>query len=104
MPTGALIDDLHAMEKSYIEIEDSLVLAAPSDVFTLEYDDMGRPEVMERLLRFLGIEDAAAQSIAAARADGAYAFDRGPRAADRIANYADVCAVLQRTRFARLIT
>ncbi|HEY1503833.1 MAG TPA: hypothetical protein VGF92_06005 [Stellaceae bacterium] len=103
VPTGTLVDDLHAMEKSYIEIEDALVLAKPADVFTLEYDEMGRPNVMERLLRFIGVEAAAAQSLAAAQS-GAGAFDRGPRAADRIANYGDVRAVLQQTRFARLVT
>ncbi len=103
VPTGALIDDLHAIEKSYIEIEDALVLAAPDDVFTLEYDEMGHPDVMERLLRFVGIGEAAARSLAASWSGGAHAFDRGPRAVERIANYGDVCAVLRQTRFARLV-
>jgi hypothetical protein len=103
VPTGTLIDDLHAMEKSYIEIEDSLVLAGPGNVFTLEYDEMGRSDVMERLLHFIGIGEAAAQSIAGERARGAHAFDRGPRAIDRIANYDDVCGLLRQTRFARLV-
>lgn len=104
VPTGTLIDDLHAIEKSYIEMEDALVLAGPGDVFTLEYDEMGNSDVMGRLLRFIGVGEAAAQSIAAATASGAHAFDRGPRAADRIANYGDVCAILRQTRFARLVT
>jgi hypothetical protein len=58
---------------------------------------------MERMLRFIGISEGTAQSVAAARAGGAHAFDRGPRAADRIANYGDVRAILGRTRFARLV-
>jgi len=101
--TGTLIDDLHAMEKSYIEIEDSLVLADPGDVFTLEYEKMGQSDVMTQLLRFIGIGEAPARSIAASRASGFHAFDRGPRAADRIANYSDVCTLLRQTRYARLI-
>jgi hypothetical protein len=103
VPTGTLIDDLHAMEKSYIELEDALVLAAPEDVFTLEYDEMGHADVMEGLLRFIGIGETDVRSVAAARASGAYAFDRGPRAAERIANYGDVRAVLRQTRFSRLV-
>jgi hypothetical protein len=92
------------MEKSYIELEDALVLAAPEDVFTLEYDEMGRAEVMEGLLRFIGIGEAEVRSVAAARAStGAHVFDRGPRAAERIANYGDVRAVLRQTRFSRLV-
>ncbi|HWE71578.1 MAG TPA: hypothetical protein VG328_00345 [Stellaceae bacterium] len=103
VPIDTLIDDLHAMERNYIEIEDALVLAEPEDVFTLEYDDMAHKEIMERLLRFVGVGNAAIQSVAAAQAGGALAFDRGPRAADRIANYGDVRAILGRTRFARLV-
>jgi len=103
VPVDTLIDDLHAMEKNYIEIEDALVLAEPEDVFTLEYDEMARAEIMERLLRFIGMSDTAVQSVAAAQATRALAFDRGPRAADRIANYGDVRAILGRTRFARLV-
>lgn len=103
VPIDTLIDDLHAMEKSYIEIEDCLILAGPGDVFALEYDEMGRPDVMQRLLRFIGVGEADAQSIAASRASGSLAFDRGPRAADRIANYPDVSALLELTRFARLV-
>ena len=103
VPLGTLIDDLHVVEKSYIEIEDSLVLARPDDVFTLEYDEMGQPDMMTRLLRFIGLDEAAAASFAAARAGGVQAFDRGPRAADRIANYAEVCTLLRQTRFARLV-
>lgn len=103
VPIDTLIDDLHAMEKNYIEIEDSLVLAEPKDVFTLEYDDMARQDIMGRLLRFVGVDEAAVQSVATAQARGALAFDRGPRAVDRIANYGDVRAILGRTRFARLV-
>jgi hypothetical protein len=103
VPVDTLIDDLHTMEKNYIEIEDALVLAEPEDVFPLEYDDLARNDVMECLLRFIGISEASAQSIATAQASGALAFDRGPRAVDRIANYGDVRAILRRTRFARLV-
>jgi LPS sulfotransferase NodH len=103
VPVDTLIDDLHAMEKNYIEIEDALVLAEPEDVFTLEYDDMARKDIMARVLRFIGIGEASVQSVAAAQAGGALAFDRGPRAADRIANYDEVRTILGRTRFARLV-
>jgi hypothetical protein len=103
VPVDTLVDDLHAMEKNYIEIEDALVLAEAEDVFTLEYDDMARKDIMEQLLRFVGVGEAAVQSVAAAQASGALAFDRGPRAIDRIANYGDVRTILGRTRFARLV-
>jgi hypothetical protein len=100
VPVDTLIDDLHAMEKNYIEIEDALVLAEPEDVFTLEYGDMARNDLMERLLGFIGIGEATVRSFAA---NNALAFDRGPRAIDRITNYSDVRAILGCTRFARLV-
>jgi hypothetical protein len=102
LPIGALIDDLHAIEKSYIEVEDALVLADPHDVFTLEYDDMASDEVMEQLLRFLGVGDGGIAAMTPLRS-GKLKFDRGPRAGDRIANYDEVRATLLRTRFARLV-
>jgi hypothetical protein len=64
---------------------------------------MARKDIMERLLRFIGIGEASVQSVATAQASGALAFDRGPRAADRIANYGEVRTTLGRTRFARLV-
>jgi hypothetical protein len=103
VPLDTLIDDLHAVEKNYIEIEDALVLSEPEDVFTLEYDDMAQRDIMERLLHFIGIGDAGVRSVAAAQESGALTFDRGPRAVDRIANYREVCAMLGRTRYARLV-
>jgi LPS sulfotransferase NodH len=102
VPVDTLIDDLHAMERNYIEIEDALVLSEGEDVFTLEYDDMARPDMMERMLRFIGIGENAVHSFVDTQASGKLAFDRGPRAVDRIANYGDVRATLSRTRFARL--
>jgi hypothetical protein len=101
VPTDTLIDDLHAVEKNYIEIEDALVLAEPEDVFSHEYDDMVRADVMTRLLRFIG--DAAIKAFAATQESHAPAFDRGPRVVDRIANYCDVRTILRRTCFVRLV-
>jgi hypothetical protein len=103
VPVDTLIDDLHTMEKNYIEIEDALVLAEPEDVFTLEYDDMARKDIMENVLRFIGAGEAAIQSFTMVQAGGAFAFDRGPRAVDRIANYGDVRTILGRTRFSRFV-
>lgn len=102
VPVGTLIDDLHAIEKSYIEVEDALVLAEPDDVFSFEYDDMASDEVMAQLLRFIGIDDAGIAAMAEQRS-GKLKFDRGPRAADRIANYDEVRATLLHTRYARLV-
>lgn len=101
VPVGSLIDDLHAIEKSYIEVEDALVLAPPECVFALEYDDMANDEIMEQMLRFLGVADAGIAAMAELRR-GKLKFDRGPRATDRIANYDEVRAALLHTRYARL--
>jgi hypothetical protein len=104
VPVGALIDDLHAIEKGYIEIEDSLLLADPDDVFGLEYDDLGRSAMMAQLLRFLGLDDTAAETRvnhAAVEPGNTLSFARGPRASARIANYDDVRAALSHTRYGR---
>lgn len=101
VPVGGLIDDLHAIEKSYIEVEDALVLAPPELVFALEYDDMAQDEIMEQLLRFLGVDDAGV-AVMAEKRRGKLKFDRGPRALDRITNYDEVRAALLHTRYARL--
>lgn len=103
VPIGSLVDDLHAIEKSYIEVEDALVLAPPELVFALEYDDMAHDEVMERMLRFLGVGDAGVAAMAEKRR-GKLKYDRGPRATDRIANYDEVRAALRNTRYARLVS
>lgn len=100
VPLGSLLDDLHAIEKSYIDIEDALVLAPPDRVFALEYGDMAHEEVMAELLRFLGAGDGAT---AAEQRRRKLNFDRGPRATSRIANYEEVRAALLHTRFARLL-
>jgi len=103
IPVDTLIDDLHAIEKSYIELEDALVLADPSAVFALEYNDLASDAVMEDMLRFLGIGDAGVAEMTAAR-QGKLKYDRGPCAIDRIANYDEVRALLLHTRYARLVT
>lgn len=100
---GTLIDDLHAIEKAYIEVEDALVLADPSAVFSLEYNDMASDEIMEQMLRFLGVGDAGVAAMAKTR-NGKLKFDRGPLATDRIANYDEVRTTLLHTRYARLVT
>lgn len=103
VPIATLIDDLHAIEKSYIELEDALVLADPSAVFSLEYNDMASDEIMEQMLRFLGIGDAGIAAIAETR-KGKLKYDRGPRATERIANYDEVRETLIHTRYKRLVT
>jgi LPS sulfotransferase NodH len=96
VPLGALLDDLHAIEKNYIEIEDALFLAEHEDVFTLEYDDLGNPATMEHMLRFLGVDAATAPN-----SGKLLNFERGPRATARIANYPAVCEALSHTRYRR---
>lgn len=104
VPIGTLVDDLHAIEKSYMEIEQAFLLSDPDQVFTLEYDDLGRTAVMEKMLRFLGTSDAAIATAQAQARSGALAFSRGPRAIDRIANRDAVQKALRNTRFANLLS
>lgn len=103
VPLAGLLNDLHAIEKNYIEVEDALVLADPGQVFALKYVDMASDEIMTQMLRFLGVDEAGIAAMAEKRR-GTLKFDRGPRARDRITNYDEVCAVLRHTRFARLVT
>lgn len=98
VPTATLIDDLHAIEKRYIDIESALILATPEDVFTLEYSDLGRAEPMQSLRSFFKI---AARTGAPASLSAPPTFAPGPRAAERIINYGDVLAVLRHSRYGR---
>ena len=103
VPTAPLVDDLHAIEKSYMEIEEAFLLADTQQVFTLEYHDLGRAAAMQRLLRFLGVSEGAIATVRARAKSGKLAFRRGPRAIDRITNRDAVAAALRNTRFAKLL-
>ncbi|HEY3917704.1 MAG TPA: hypothetical protein VGL83_07910 [Stellaceae bacterium] len=100
VPASALIDDLHGIERSYIEIEEALAFAEREQVFTLEYDDLGNALVMEQLLRFLGLPDVAIPALMQ-QGNSMPAFERGPRAAARIVNGDEVRRALRNTRYSR---
>jgi hypothetical protein len=107
LPLGTLIDDLHTIEQNYFEIERLLLLADRDDVFSLEYDDLGRPEIVRALLEFLGlpghgIEGALAQMTAPSGAQE-LKFARGPRAAERIRNLDEIRAALRHSRYRRWV-
>lgn len=107
IPPGVLMDDFHTIERNYIMIEEALMLADPADVFTLEYHDLGRVGAMRGLLRFLGLSDDSIEGALAETAgrsgSGGLKFERGPVAAERIANYAEICQVLRHTRYRRWV-
>ncbi len=107
VPPSMLMDDFHTIERNYIMIEEALMLADPEHVFTLEYGDLGRVDVMRRLLQFMrlpeaGIERAIAQTAGKAGA-GELKFERGPNAAQRIANYDEIRQMLRQTRYRRWV-
>lgn len=107
IPPNILMDDFHTIEQNYMMIEEALMLSDPADVFPLEYHDLGRSEVMRSLLGFLGlpqerVEQAVARTVGRA-ADGELAFERGPNAAARIANYDEIRQMLRRTRYRRWV-
>ncbi|HWI26932.1 MAG TPA: hypothetical protein VN668_08165 [Stellaceae bacterium] len=107
IPTGVLMDDFHTIERNYIMIEEALMLSDPADVFTLEYHDLGRVEVMRGLLRFLGLPDRSIEGTlvetAGRSGSGELKFERGPVAAERIANYDEICRALRHTRYRRWV-
>ena len=107
VPPGLLIEDFHTIERNYLLIEEMLMQAHPDDVFTLEYDDLGRVEAIRGLLEFLGLPEASIQAAVARTAglaaNGSLKFERGPTAASRIANYDEIRRVLARTRYRRFV-
>lgn len=107
IPLNMLMDDLHTIERNYILIEEALMLSDPADVFVVEYGDLGRAEIMRGLLRFLGLPEASIEA-AVARISGKAGteelkFERGPRAARRIANYDEIRQLLLHTRYRRWV-
>lgn len=107
IPPAMLMEDFHTIERNYVMIEEALTLADPADIFTLEYHDLGRADVMRDMLRFLGlpqdsVERAVAQTAGKA-GKGDLAFERGPNAASRIANYDEICRLLRHSRYRRWV-
>ncbi len=107
VPPNVLMDDFHTIEQNYIMIEEALMLSDPDDVFTVEYHDLGRVDAMRGMLRFLGlpqdsVERAVAQTAGLA-GKGELAFERGPKAAERIANYDEIRQLLRHTRYRRWV-
>jgi Sulfotransferase family len=107
VPPNVLLDDFHTIERNYIMIEEALMLADPAHLFALEYHDLGRVEVMRRLLHFLGLPEASIDQAVAQTAGkmgaGELKFERGPNAARRIANYDEIRRLLLHTRYRRLV-
>jgi hypothetical protein len=107
LPLSTLIDDLHTIEQNYFEIERMLLLADHNDVFSLEYEDLGRPQVVRALLEFLGLPgasiDRAVAQMTAAGAGKELKFARGPRAAQRIRNLDEIRAALRDSRYRRWV-
>jgi len=107
VPPSMLMDDFHTIERNYIMIEEALMLADPEHVFTLEYGDLGRVEVMRRLLQFMHLPEASIERAVAKTAGKAGAgelkFERGPNATQRIANYDEIRQMLRQTRYRRWV-
>jgi LPS sulfotransferase NodH len=102
--TGELIADIHTIESNYQAIEKALARADLADVFALEYEELGDEAVMRRLLQFLGLPQAAIDAaVARAAADPALAFAPGPNSAQRLQNYDEIRAILERSRYKRWI-
>jgi hypothetical protein len=107
IPLNMLMDDFHTIERNYIMIEEALMLADPEHVFTVEYGDLGRVDVMRRLLQFLRLPEASIDRAVAETAgkagSGELKFERGPMAARRIANYEEIRQLLLQTRYRRWV-
>lgn len=107
VPPGLLLEDFHTIERNYLLIEETLMLSDPGDLFTLEYGDLGRVEVMRGLLGFLGLREASIDAAVAQTAGRAASqdlkFERGPTAAERIANYDEIRRTLRHTRYRRWV-
>ena len=107
VPLTMLMDDIHTIERNYIAIEEALMLSDPRDVFTLDYDDLGRPAVMRALLGFLGLPEARIDRVVAQTTGGSNGaelkFERGPTPAQRIVNYDEIRWLLLRSRYRRWV-
>lgn len=103
VPLETLLDDIHTVQANYLEIEKALLLAHIDDVFTLEYEDLGRPAMMRGLLQFLGLPgptiERALEETDGRAGSGELKFERGPRPAQRIQNYDEIRRRLQHSRY-----
>lgn len=103
-PTADLVRDIHIIENNYQVIEKALSHADPAGVFALEYEELGDAGVMHRLLQFLGLPpDVIETALARAAANPALAFTPGPNSAQRLQNYDEIRAILERSRYKRWI-
>lgn len=104
IPLDMLLDDLHTIEQNYSEIERALQMDR-GHVFSLEYEELGRPAVLRGMLTFLDLPEASIErSIARATSTDpseALRFERGPRAAQRIQNLDEIRGHLRHTRYRR---
>lgn len=107
IPLGTVMDDLRMIEQNYYEIERTLLLADRSDVFALEYDELGQTDIVRGLLQFLGLPgasiDRALAQMTAADGNNELKFARGPRAAQRIRNLDEIRQILRNTRYRRWV-
>ena len=96
---------LHLVQTLYFMIETVLAKAHSEDVFGLNYSDLGRPEVMRELLRFLDLPEPAIEQALAAAGDGQkLAYHPGPDLAGRIENFAEIRQHFRKGRYRHLLT
>lgn len=105
VPLALLMDDLHTIQENHFAIEKSLLLAHADDVFTLEYEELGKATVMRGLLHFLGLPPPSIDRTLARAGDGGprddLRFARVPTPAQRIRNYPEIRRLLQGSRYQR---
>lgn len=98
-----LVECLHIVQTTYFIIEAALANGDDSDVFALNYDDLGQTSVMADVLRFLGLPQAAVDHAIATAAQSGLEFKPGPRLAERIENHAEIRRFFLNSRYRRLI-
>jgi LPS sulfotransferase NodH len=100
---NTIVQDLEAIEANYFAMEEMLGHAYRTDLFGIEYEDLGRAAVMQQLLEFLGLPDSticeATSGTASMSERRIPLFERGPGARERIRNYDEIAMMLQTTRF-----
>ena len=107
VPLEMLIDDLHTIQQNYFTIETVLLRARREDVFALEYEELGQPAMMRRLLQFLDLPpeliETTLQNTAGTARNDELRFARGPTPAQRIQNYDEIRALLRLSRYQRWV-
>jgi len=104
IPPGELLSYLHMVQALYFVIEAALAHADAADVFALCYRDLGRPEVMAEMLRFLGLPEAAIEeALAACGSAPGTAFAPGPRLAERVENLDEIRRYFLNGRYREMI-